>query len=257
MADTPALHSLEAKVVLSASTDPLVIRLARDGGFDVLRAQLRGLLEADAERYRGVNALLDIGERNIDLFDLRRLVHLVKDEFGVNIVSMRCHPRCVHVFAEKELKLRVQLIEPEASASPVELPVASLETPPPPPPPPLAGERTQQVRRTLRSGTQVRFGGDVVIYGDVNPGAQVVAGGSILVLGALKGMAHAGARGNDDTFILAFELQPTQLRIGGLIAIPPESPSEAPKTQGPEIAFVRNHQIVIEPWRGRLPRSGI
>ena len=108
------------------------------------------------------------------------------------------------------------------------------------------------MNRTLRSGHSIRFEGDVTIFGDVNPGAQVVAAGNIVVLGALKGVAHAGATGDEDTFILAFDLQPTQLRIARKIAIVPAKGNR--RAIDPEIAVIRNEHIVIEPYRSRLPR---
>lgn len=106
------------------------------------------------------------------------------------------------------------------------------------------GTRTLQVHRTVRSGNAVRFDGDVTIFGDVNPGAMVTASGSIIVLGALKGVAHAGATGDETAFILGLHLQPTQIRIGRRIAIASED-----RTMGPELAVIRDGRIVIEPYR--------
>ena len=115
------------------------------------------------------------------------------------------------------------------------------------------GERTLTLHRTLRSGSSVRYDGDVIIFGDVNPGAQVFASGNILVMGALKGMAHAGASGSEDVFILGFTLQPTQLRIGRKIAI---VPGRRPDRSGflPDIARIEDGQIVIEPYKSGSSR---
>lgn len=101
------------------------------------------------------------------------------------------------------------------------------------------------VQRTLRAGQKVCFPGHIVIMGNVNPGAEVVAGGSIVVLGALRGIAHAGAGGSKEAVIVAFCLQPTQLRIGPYISRPPEGEKEA-FPLGPEIAQVKEDVIVIE-----------
>ncbi len=110
------------------------------------------------------------------------------------------------------------------------------------------------VERSLRSGQIVRFSGDVVVYGDLNPGAEVIAGGNIMVFGAVKGMAHAGARGNDGAHIVAFDFRPTQLRIGRKIAIPPESRTRSGSRQWtPEVAWVQGGEIIIDPYQGRLP----
>lgn len=103
------------------------------------------------------------------------------------------------------------------------------------------------VRRTLRSGQTLRHPGDVVVIGDVNPGAEIVAGGNIVVWGRVRGLVHAGAFGTEDALICALDLAPTQLRIGGRIA---RSPEERPDEPVPEIASVRDGQIVAVPWTG-------
>ena len=67
--------------------------------------------------------------------------------------------------------------------------------------------------RTLRSGTRIEFAGHVVVYGDVNPGAEIVAEGNVIVWGRVRGMIHAGSKGNRKALICALDLSPTQLRI--------------------------------------------
>lgn len=272
--------------------DPLVLSFSEDAPFERLRSDTRRLLDADPDRYRDVHAHLALGERPLDLFDLRRLVHLLKDEYEVHVVGLRCSRRNLHRFAEKELKLRIHLDDPAPAAERVTsaggASLSPTEAPDPPSPlsdapteetaadgaaspgsqappsgdskeagePSESGERVHIVRRTLRSGSAVHFGGDVLVFGDVNPGAQVVAGGSILVMGALKGLAHAGARGREDAFVLSFDLRPTQIRIASRIAIPPDSsPDRGSRPISPEIAHVRDDRILIEPYRGRLPRT--
>ncbi|MGD2104739.1 MAG: septum site-determining protein MinC [Anaerolineae bacterium] len=103
------------------------------------------------------------------------------------------------------------------------------------------------VRRTLRSGQTVRRPGHIVIIGDVNPGAEVVAGGDIVVWGRARGLVHAGALGSKDAVICALDLAPTQLRIGSCIARSPEERRDRPV---PEKASVRDGQIVAVPWPG-------
>lgn len=104
------------------------------------------------------------------------------------------------------------------------------------------------VRRTLRSGQSLHHPGHVVIIGDVNPGAEVVAGGDILVWGRVRGVVHAGALGNEEAVICALDLAPTQLRIAGHIARSPEDKRRKPV---PEMASVRDGQIIAVPWQGR------
>ncbi len=71
---------------------------------------------------------------------------------------------------------------------------------------------------TLRGGQALHHIGNVVIVGDVNPGAEVIASGDIVVFGTLRGVAHAGAQGNVGARVFALELAPTQLRIAAAIA---------------------------------------
>lgn len=104
------------------------------------------------------------------------------------------------------------------------------------------------VRRTLRSGQSLRHPGHIVIIGDVNPGAEVMAGGDIVVWGRVRGIVHAGALGNEEAMICALDLAPMQLRIAGHIARSPEDKRRKPT---PEMASVRDGQIVAVPWRGR------
>jgi len=99
---------------------------------------------------------------------------------------------------------------------------------------------------TLRSGQKINYEGNVVIVGDVNPGAEVVAQGNIIVMGNLRGIAHAGSNGNQEAFVVAYHLDPTQLRIADLIARAPDGAYEKPK--GPEMARIIDRVVLIEPY---------
>lgn len=69
----------------------------------------------------------------------------------------------------------------------------------------------------LRSGQKVEFEGSLVILGDVNSGAEVIAGENIVVLGALRGLAHAGAKGNKKAIIAAQQIECPQIRISNIV----------------------------------------
>jgi len=102
------------------------------------------------------------------------------------------------------------------------------------------------LKETLRSGRSIYHEGHVVVIGDVNPGAEIVAGGDVIVWGRLRGLVHAGALGDETAVICALELTPTQLRIAEKIAI---SPDEKRGRVVPEQAVIRNGQIVAEMWQ--------
>ena len=100
------------------------------------------------------------------------------------------------------------------------------------------------IKRTLRSGASIKFDGHVVVMGDVNPGAEIIAGGNVMVWGKLRGLVHAGAAGNSEAVVCALVLVPTQLRIDDKIAI---SPAEGRKKY-PEMALIKDDKVVAEPW---------
>jgi septum site-determining protein MinC len=103
-------------------------------------------------------------------------------------------------------------------------------------------------RGTLRGGQSLQHVGNIVVVGDVNPGAELTATGDVVVVGALLGTAHAGAQGDLDARVIATEMMPTQLRIAMYIALDDTGrrPSE------PEEAYVRNGRIVIAPLKAGL-----
>lgn len=101
---------------------------------------------------------------------------------------------------------------------------------------------------TLRSGRSVWHEGHVVVLGDVNPGAEIIAGGNVVVWGRLRGLVHAGASGDAAAVICALELNPTQLRIADRIAV---APNDNRPASIPEQAAIHDGQIVAEPWNAR------
>lgn len=117
----------------------------------------------------------------------------------------------------------------------------------------LVDENTILVQRTLRSGQTIRYNGNVVVLGDVNPGAEISASGNVIVMGALRGLVHAGAGGDENAIVLAFKLQPTQLRISDHITRPPDN--EAIETDHPEMARIRDGVVTIEAFQTPADRQ--
>ena len=98
-------------------------------------------------------------------------------------------------------------------------------------------------RGSLRSGQKIEYEGSIVILGDVNAGAEVLAGENIVVLGILRGMAHAGAKGNKEAIIAAASIESVQIRIANIV-------KEIEKTEINEIktcAYVNeNSEVILE-----------
>jgi septum site-determining protein MinC len=118
---------------------------------------------------------------------------------------------------------------------------------------PRESEDTLFLRRTVRSGQAIHHHSNVIVLGDVNPGAEIIAGGDIIVWGVLRGMVHAGYPDNENALVCSLQLSPVQLRIAHLLSRPPEG-FEA--QQLPEVASIRQEQIVVETWiNGHPPRK--
>jgi septum site-determining protein MinC len=109
----------------------------------------------------------------------------------------------------------------------------------------LGEETALFLNRTLRSGTRIEFAGHVVVFGDVNPGAEIIAEGNVLIWGRLRGMVHAGSKGNKQAVICALDLSPTQLRIADEVAAALK-PQENPR---PEVARINKAgKLQAENW---------
>ena len=100
------------------------------------------------------------------------------------------------------------------------------------------------INNTVRSGQRIECEGDVVVIGDVNPGAEIIAGGSIAVFGKLRGLAHAGCAGRKDVCVAAIYMYPKQLRLSGRVVT---FPNDREDSQCAEIAELKDGKVVIRP----------
>lgn len=110
----------------------------------------------------------------------------------------------------------------------------------------LGDETALFLNKTIRSGQRIEFPGHVVVLGDVNPGAEIIADGSIIVWGRVRGIVHAGVKGDKNAVICALDLSPVQLRIAdetSALLKPQKNPQ-------PEIASLNEEgKLQSELWR--------
>lgn len=102
---------------------------------------------------------------------------------------------------------------------------------------------TKFYRGSLRSGQKLEFEGSLVILGDVNAGAEVMAGENVVVLGILRGLAHAGAKGNKKAIISAASIEAPQLRIANVVK---EMEKQEGAVQRDTYAMLENNEIIVE-----------
>jgi septum site-determining protein MinC len=106
---------------------------------------------------------------------------------------------------------------------------------------------------TLRSGQRIETPFSLLVVGDVNPGADLVAGGDIIIFGSLRGTAHASAYNDEalDRVIVALQMQPMQLRIGSVI-----SRGSGESVSGAEIARIEDRRIIVEEFNTKFSFKG-
>jgi len=215
----------QAEVRLRGTQHGLVLTLG-DGDWDELLQKTAEQLSSRPSFFRGARVIADVGPRILDASQLIAL--------GECLVEHQILLWAVRTTSERTREAARAL---------------GLETEPPTS---VAGSRHSPadhglvINRTLRSGQAVQHDGHIIVLGDVNPGAEIIAGGHVIVWGRLRGTVHAGASGDPNAVVCALRLQPTQLRIGKCIARRPEDET-APPT-GPEIARLVGNRVIVEPW---------
>lgn len=96
---------------------------------------------------------------------------------------------------------------------------------------------------SLRSGQRIEVEGSIVIIGDVNSGAEVIAGDNVIVIGTLRGLAHAGAKGNKEAIIAVSTLDAVQLRISNIVR---EIDRDEEEIREHAYIYVENDKIEID-----------
>lgn len=220
-------------ISIKGSRDGLLVSLDEAPSTQTALPELLSQIDQNPDFFRGARLTLQVGARALSEAELGEL----RDQLTQRQVGLWCilSQSATTESAAQELGLLTAL--PTARAR-----VAAADDPPFDSD--VDGAEAVLARRTLRSGHSLRHTGNVVVIGDVNPGAEVVAGGDVVVWGRLRGVVHAGAWGDESAVVCALDLSPTQLRIGNHIATSPERRGKA----APEMARVRDGQLVAERW---------
>ncbi len=230
-----------AYVNIKGTSDGLVIHLGA-GDWNTLLIALAEKLDRTPSFFRGGRVALNVGPRQLTAAQLEVVGNLLS-KFQISLWAVLSDSvETQRVAAEMGLETSLTLSRTEhllgEKIGGHERVIAD-------------GEQAILLRRILRSGQSVCHTGHVIIIGDVNPGAEIIAGGDVVVWGRLRGNVHAGSNGNDQAVVCALVLAPMLLRIAGYVARSPgREDSEAyEQSVVPEVAFVHNGQIVAEPWR--------
>jgi septum site-determining protein MinC len=202
-----------------------------DGDWSDVNQSLLSHIDAQSDFLKGANISLEVGNHILKAADLGRLRDQLSER-GINLRAVLSNSPTTQRNAQA-LGLATKLSKPRPDR--ITRPLESS----------VKGDHAILVQRTLRSGHSLKHTGHVIVIGDVNPGAEIIAGGNIVIWGRLRGTVHAGAQGDEDAIVCALDLSPTQLRIADQISITPPQ-RRRPK---PEIARLEGGKVVAEPWK--------
>lgn len=215
-------------IAIKGNKDGLRLVLAEDVAWDDVLAALRSQLERGTDFFHGAELTIDTGERAISDDELKAVLDLMR-EYGLQPAALatssregRNAGRTVGISTRPATRQTITQQQREQ-----------------------VGDGALLVMRTLRSGQVLRHHSHVTIVGDVNPGAEVIAAGSVIVWGRLRGTVHAGALGDTTAVVGALELMPALLRIADMMARTPDQ-----KPGGPELAKIEGETIAVEQWEG-------
>ena len=210
---------------------------------------LRSYLDQFAEKFEGSGITLNLGVRSLNIDELKSIQGLLEAEFNLKLEGIFCSSDTINQLISDKPIIYTKPLEdtkgqPEMACnfaeSGTEINGAS-----------SSWSDTLTMKGTCRSGTTIHNTGNVLILGDVNPGAEISATKDIVVFGRLAGVAHAGANGHK-ALIIALNFEAPQLRIGKYIRIDAPIRRTNRSSWTPEMAFVKDGKIRVEPF---VPKS--
>jgi len=218
------------KIEVKGIKNGLLIEIS-DGDWEEQEKALISHIDANEAFFKGAKLVLDVGGRPLKSPQLSSLRGELSDReiklkavLSSSLVTERASQ-------DLGLEIKIDLSSHQEEKTTID---SSLD-----------GDEAVFLERTLRSGHKVSHPGHIVVLGDVNPGAELIAGGNIIVWGRLRGVVHAGAGGDEDAVVCALDLSPTQLRIADKISISPPRKGK-PK---PEIASLEEGQVSARDWK--------
>ncbi|MGN0378676.1 MAG: septum site-determining protein MinC [Butyrivibrio sp.] len=206
-------------VVIKGNKYGIAVIMDKDMPFEELLGEVAEKFKSSANFFGKSSLAISFEGRTLSSEEEKKLLDIISENSEINIV-------CVMDNDEMREKCCKKAVEDKLEE--------------------LSTHTGQFYKGTLRSGQMLEAESSLVILGDVNPGARVTAKGNIIILGALKGNAYAGAGGNENSFVVALEMAPIQIRIADTIARCNDSGKRKSIGNGAMIAFIEDNNIYIE-----------
>ena len=211
-------------IQIKAKRDKFILVPHPEASFESIKNLLAKRIEESRDFFSRAEMVLDLTGRPLRTDEISELHGLLVDKAGVKLVEVKLSE-----------ELRLVLDRPASRpATPVRPPAPINRDP---------DEGPMIIRNTCRSGIRIEAPADCVVLGDVNPGAEIVAMGDVIVFGNLRGIAHAGAGGDRSARIWALSIEPSQVRIADRVAVAPRGGKPKPKRF--EIAEIQQDLIEV------------
>ena len=218
----------EGSVIFKGSLNCLTVIMKEEVEFDEILKQMEEKILSAGKFFKGAKLLVKYRGKKLTFAEEEKMFQLLQNKSGAKITG-------IEMDTEEPPKVEIEpQPQPHAKIRMSNFFFKGLDE-----------GMTKFYRGTVRSGQLLNFDGNLVVVGDVNPGAELVATGNVVVMGSLRGIVHAGANGNKEAIVVALNLQPTQLRIADVITRPPDENDNGGQFV-PELAYIKDDIVYID-----------
>ena len=235
------MNVLDNSVIIKGSNSGITVFLDSEMAFEDLLESVSEKFKSASKFFNNANMAISFDGRDLSAEEEKRILNVISDVSDLYIVCVLDDNNNMMEIYEDAVKKAIASVD---VSEPVVQPVNDMASDP--------KTACMFYKGTLRSGQVFESDGSVVVLGDVNPGGKVVAKGSVIVLGSLKGNIFAGVDGNENAFVVALEMSPMQIKIGEIIARSSDVGTKITKGRNktkviePKIAYVYDQNIYIE-----------
>ncbi len=237
-------------VTLKGVKSGIILKLSEEGDFEKLLPEIRKKFKESASFFGNRHMILSIEGRDVDDVEAGEILKLLVENTRLKVDTIMVQDRVLEDKFQDILgddpRHEIEIARLRKDNATLLKAIGQLTSA-------LDPMNIQVHKGTLRGGYDIEALGSVMILGDVKPGATVTAGGSIFVMGSLQGTADAGAYGDAEAFVMAFNMDPLQIRISDAIAVSQEKTGKRrrgfmrPKDEViPEVAAIVDGHIVIQ-----------
>jgi len=202
------------------------------GSWEKASETLLEQIDDKSDFFKGAKIAIDVGEREVHASELGQLRDCLSER-GVSLFAVLGKSAMTQAVSESlGFSTEKQILKQDRNGIGTAL---------------SGGEAAVLIRKTVRSGVSVKYPGHVIVDGDINPGGEVLAGGSVYVWGKIRGAVQAGIDGSKEAEICAMEINSKNIRIANIDNIDHYILDKIKKS--PKRIYLKNSKLIITDWR--------